>query len=61
MIDDATTDRDLRAPANHFEKLRGALADFHSIRVNDRWRLVFRWNGARGEAEDVYLGDHSYR
>jgi proteic killer suppression protein len=62
MIDDATTDQDMRAPpSNHFEKLRGNLADFHSIRVNDQWRLVFRWDGNRGEAEDVYLDDHSYR
>jgi len=30
MIDDATTDQDLRVPpSNHFEKLRGKLADFH--------------------------------
>jgi proteic killer suppression protein len=35
MIDDATTDQDLRVPpSNHFEKLRGTLANFHSIRVN---------------------------
>jgi proteic killer suppression protein len=62
MIDDATADRDLRAPpSNHFEKLRGSLADFHSIRVNSQWRLVFRWDGSHGEAEDVYLDDHSYR
>ena len=33
MIDDATTDQDLRVPpSNHFEKLRGNLAGFHSIR-----------------------------
>src|SRR5204863_8017454 len=32
MIDDATTDQDLRVPpSNHFEKLRGKLAEFHSI------------------------------
>lgn len=32
MIDDATTDQDLRVPpSNHFEKLRGNLAGFHSI------------------------------
>jgi proteic killer suppression protein len=38
MIDDATTDQDLRAPpSNHFEKLRGNLARFHSIRVNSQW------------------------
>jgi proteic killer suppression protein len=62
MIDDATTDQDLRVPpSNHFEKLRGNLAGLHSIRVNNRWRLVFRWDGSRGEAEDVYLDDHSYR
>jgi proteic killer suppression protein len=62
MIDDATTDQDLRVPpSNHFEKLRGNLADFHSIRVNNPWQLVFRWDGSRGEAEGVYLDDHSYR
>ncbi len=62
MIDDATTDQDLRAPpSNHFEKLRGKLAGLHSIRVNDQLRLVFHWDGGRGEAEGVYLDDHSYR
>jgi proteic killer suppression protein len=62
MIDDATTDQDLRVPpSNRFEKLRGNLLGFHSIRVNQQWRLVFRWNGSRGEAESVYLDDHSYR
>lgn len=62
MIDDATTDQDLRSPpSNHFEKLRGELAGLCSIRVNDRWRLIFRWDGRRGEAEGVYLDDRSYR
>lgn len=62
MIDDATTDQDLRVPpSNHFEKLRGSLADYHSLRVNRQWRLIFRWNNQRGEASDVYLDDHSYR
>ena len=62
MIDDAATDRDLRVPpSNHFEKLRGKLADFHSIRVNQQWRLIFKWDGDRGEATSVYLDDHSYR
>jgi toxin HigB-1 len=62
MIDDATTDQDLRVPpSNHFEKLRGKLDRFHSIRVNNQWRLVFQWDGARGEAMNVYLDDHSYR
>ena len=62
MIDDAATDRDLRVPpSNHFEKLRGKLAEFHSIRVNQQWRLIFKWDSNRGEATDVYLDDHSYR
>jgi proteic killer suppression protein len=62
MIDDATSDQDLRVPpSNHFEKLQGKLEGFHSIRVNKRWRLVFRWSGERGEATDLYLDDHGYR
>ena len=62
MIDDAMTDQDLRVPpSNHFEKLRGHLEGFHSIRINKRWRLVFRWDGDRGEAIGVYLDDHSYK
>lgn len=62
MLDDATTDSDLRVPpSNHFEKLSGNLAGLHSIRVNKRWRLIFQWDGGRGEARNVYLHDHSYR
>jgi proteic killer suppression protein len=60
LIDDASCDADLRVPlSNHFEQLSGALEGWCSIRINDRWRLIFRWNGS--EAEDVYLDDHSYR
>jgi proteic killer suppression protein len=62
MIDDAMTDADLRVPpSNHFEKLHGNLDGWHSIRVNKQWRLIFRWDGDRGEAESIYLDDHSYR
>ena len=54
--------QDLRVPpSNHFEKLRGNLAGLHSIRVNKQWRLIFRWDGERGEAAEIYLDDHSYR
>jgi proteic killer suppression protein len=61
MLDDAATDQDLRVPpSNHFEKLSGKLKGYHSIRVNQKWRLVFRWDGERGEASHVYLDDHSY-
>ncbi len=62
MIDDATTDQDLRVPpSNHFEKLRGHLNGSHSIRVNKQWRLIFRWYSPRGEVSDVYLDNHSYK
>ena len=62
MIDDAPTDQDLRAPpSNHFEKLRGHLDGFHSVRVNKQWRLIFRWDGSRGEARGVYVDDHGYQ
>ncbi len=62
MIDDARTDQDLRVPpSNHFEKLRGNLAEYNSIRVNKQWRLIFQWDGHKGEASDLYLDNHSYR
>jgi toxin HigB-1 len=60
LIDDATNDADLRVPpSNHFEKLRGKLEGWHSIRVNDQWRLIFKWND--GKATLVFLDNHSYR
>lgn len=62
LVDDAVSDADLRVPpSNHFEKLRGDLSGWHSIRVNDQWRLIFHWNSGRGEATQIYLDNHSYR
>jgi proteic killer suppression protein len=62
LLDDAMSDTDLRVPpSNHFEKLRGSLDGWHSIRANEQWRLIFQWNGGRGEAVEVYLDNHSYR
>lgn len=47
---------DLRSPpANRLEALRGEFAGFHSIRVNDQWRIVFRWEDG---AQDVSLMDY---
>lgn len=61
MIDDATCDQDLRVPpSNHFEKLRGKLDGFCSVRINRQYRLIFRWDSDRGQASDLYLDDHSY-
>jgi proteic killer suppression protein len=62
LLDDATSDADLRVPpSNHFEKLRGNLDGWHSIRINDQWRLIFQWSSSRGEAVEVYLDNHSHR
>jgi proteic killer suppression protein len=62
MIDDAVSDKDLRVPpSNHFEKLSGRLKGWHSIRGNGQWRLIFQWDGERGEAQSVYLDNHEYR
>ncbi|PKQ09153.1 MAG: plasmid maintenance system killer protein [Alphaproteobacteria bacterium HGW-Alphaproteobacteria-12] len=62
MVDDATSDQDLRVPpSNHFEKLGGKLSGWHSIRVNGQWRLIFEWDGGRGEATELYLDSHEYR
>jgi len=48
---------DLRAPpSNHLEKLSGSLAVFWSVRVNDQWRIVFRWSD--GSALDGRLTDY---
>ena len=47
---------DLRSPpANRLEALRGDFLGFHSIRVNDQWRIIFRWEDG---AHDVLLTDY---
>jgi proteic killer suppression protein len=44
MLDSAERLDDLRSPpGNRLEALKGKLAGRHSIRVNDQWRIVFRW------------------
>ncbi|MBN1303492.1 MAG: type II toxin-antitoxin system RelE/ParE family toxin [Anaerolineales bacterium] len=47
---------DLRSPpGNRLEALKGDLAGYHSIRVNEQWRVIFRWNNG---AHDVSLVDY---
>ena len=44
MLDSATDLKDLLAPpGNRLEKLRGNRTGQHSIRINDQWRICFRW------------------
>ena len=57
MLHNAQTTADLMIPpANRLEKLKGDFQGFHSIRVNDQWRLVSRWES--GNAYDVELLDY---
>ncbi|MEN9841830.1 MAG: hypothetical protein RL376_1630 [Verrucomicrobiota bacterium] len=44
-------------PGNHLEALKGDLAGFHSIRINDQWRITFRWTEA-GPAEVAIVDYH---
>ena len=44
MINNSQNINDLRIPpANRLEKLQGDLKNKYSIRINDRWRIIFRW------------------
>jgi proteic killer suppression protein len=43
-------------PNNRLEKLKGPLKDFWSVRVNDQWRVVFKWKN--GDAFDVKVTDY---
>ena len=62
LLDDATSDADLRSPpSNHFEKLSGKLKDKSSMRVNNQWRIIFIWDDERGEADGIYLDNHTYK
>ena len=48
---------DLREPpGNRLEALKGDWKGFHSIRINDQWRIVFRWHD--GNAYDVQIVDY---
>ncbi len=44
-------------PGNRLESLRGDRAGFHSIRINDQWRVVFRWTD-RGPSEVAIVDYH---
>ncbi len=58
FLDYASVLLDLAAPpGNRLEALKGDLAGRHSIRINDRWRIVFRWTPA-GPAEVEIVDYH---
>ena len=57
MINNSISINDLRVPpANRLEKLSGTRAGQWSIRINDQWRVCFRWEGS--DALDVEITDY---
>ena len=56
-LHDADQLRDLRVPpGNRLEALKGDRVGWYSIRINDQWRVVFRWEA--GQAIDVSVLDY---
>ena len=57
QLDAAATVEDLRnPPGNRLEALKGDRAGQMSIRINDQWRICFRWS--KGDADDVEIVDY---
>lgn len=57
MLNNSVDLADLRIPpANRLEKLSGKWKSFYSIRINDQWRIIFKWNS--GNASEVEIIDY---
>jgi proteic killer suppression protein len=57
MINNSIDVNDLRIPpANRLEKLKGNLKEFNSIRINNQWRIIFKWDN--GNALEVEIIDY---
>jgi proteic killer suppression protein len=57
MLNSAQDLSDLRIPpANKLEKQKGNLQEFYSIRVNNKWRIIFQWIG--NDAYEVKIVDY---
>ncbi|MDO8998228.1 MAG: type II toxin-antitoxin system RelE/ParE family toxin [Bacteroidota bacterium] len=57
MLNNSFDIKDLMIPpSNRLEKLKGNLKDFYSIRVNNQWRIIFKWEN--GNAVNVELIDY---
>ena len=57
IINAATNENDLCIlPGNHFEKLKGNKREWCSIRINDQWRVIFKW--VDGNAREVTITDY---
>ncbi|WP_307744275.1 type II toxin-antitoxin system RelE/ParE family toxin [uncultured Pantoea sp.] len=60
IINAAVNYQDLRSPpGNRYEELNPPLKGYAAIRVNEQYRLIFKW--IDGKAVDLYLDPHSYK
>lgn len=54
MINNSVNISDLRIPpANRLEKLSGRYNGYYSIRVNDKWRIIFQWKNSNAENVEI--------
>ena len=57
MINNSIDLNDLRIPpSNRLEKLSGNLKEYHSIRINNQWRIMFKWQN--GHAYEIEIIDY---
>jgi toxin HigB-1 len=57
MLNNSVDLADLRIPpSNRLEKLSGNMKNFYSIRIDDQWRIIFKWNS--GTASEVEIIDY---
>lgn len=57
MLNNSQNLTDLQIPpSNKLEKLKGKFKDFYSIRINNQWRIIFKWNNQN--AFDVEITDY---
>ena len=57
MLNNSVDLADLKIPpSNRLEKLSGKIKEFYSIRINDQWRIIFKWNS--GNAFEVEIIDY---
>ena len=57
MLNNSINLNDLRIPpSNRLERLSGKLKEYYSIRINDQWRIIFKWN--KNNALEVEIIDY---
>ena len=57
MLNNSQNLNDLKIPpSNRLEKLAGNLKEYYSIRINDQWRIIFKWK--ENNSSDVIIIDY---